>query len=80
VEYSDPPVAVSGEDIEVATGQTVVYRAIISVVTEPSLAGQSVTVGAQFVTVYVVSPYTVEVVYSGAGVEDAVRVIGQTVV
>ena len=35
-----------------------------SVVTEPSLAGQLVTVGAQDVTVYTVVVYTVEVVYA----------------
>lgn len=29
------------------TGQTVVYKAIVSVVTWPNLAGQLVTVGAQ---------------------------------
>lgn len=45
-----------GEDpgepgVWLATGQTVVYREIISVVTLPSLAGQLVTVGAQDVTV-----------------------------
>jgi hypothetical protein len=34
------------------TGQTVVYRAIVSVVTLPILAGQLVTVGAQDVMVY----------------------------
>ena len=33
------------------TGQTVVYREMISVVTEPFLAGQFVTVGAQEVIV-----------------------------
>jgi len=33
-----------------------------SVVTEPSLAGQLVTVGAQDVTVYTVVVYTVEIV------------------
>jgi hypothetical protein len=32
-------------------GQTVVYKLMISVVTEPSLAGQLVTVGAQDVIV-----------------------------
>lgn len=34
------------------TGQTVVYNAIVSVVTLPILAGQFVTVGAQLVIVY----------------------------
>lgn len=34
------------------TGHTVVYNAIVSVVTLPILAGQFVTVGAQLVIVY----------------------------
>jgi len=51
-----PPVSVA------VTGHTVVYRLMTSVVTEPSLAGQLVTVGAQDVTVYTVVLYTVEVV------------------
>ncbi len=33
------------------TGQMVVYRAMVSVVTEPTFAGQLVTVGAHDVTV-----------------------------
>jgi len=42
-----------GVDVSVSvTGQTVVYREMISVVTEPSLAGQFVTVAAQLVMVY----------------------------
>ena len=45
------------------TGQTVVYILIISVVTWPSLEGQSVTLGAQDVIVYTEVAYTVEVVY-----------------
>lgn len=52
----------AGEDGE--TGQTVVYREMVSVVSFPTLAGQSVTSGAQEVTVYVVVAQTVEVVYS----------------
>jgi hypothetical protein len=36
------------------TGQTVVYNEMISVVREPILAGQFVTVGAQLVIVYTV--------------------------
>jgi hypothetical protein len=40
----------------------VVYRATVSVVTLPILAGQSVTVAAQEVTVYIVVVYTVDVV------------------
>jgi hypothetical protein len=44
---------VAGADVSVSvTGQTVVYSEIISVVTEPSLAGQFVTVAAQLVMVY----------------------------
>lgn len=52
-----------GADVDVAappavpvsvsvTGHTVVYRLITSVVTDPILAGQLVTVGAQDVIVY----------------------------
>jgi hypothetical protein len=44
------------------TGQTVVYKAIVSVVTLPILAGQSVTVGAQDVMVYTEVAKTVDVV------------------
>ena len=41
-----------GAPVSVAvTGQIVVYREMISVVTEPILAGQSVTVAAQEVIV-----------------------------
>lgn len=40
-----------GDPLASVTGQTVVYRLITSVVTLPSLAGQSVTVGAHEVTV-----------------------------
>ena len=40
-----------GVAVASATGQTVVYRLMISVVTEPILAGQLVTVGAQDVIV-----------------------------
>lgn len=36
-----------------ATGQIVVYRTLVSVVTEPIFAGQSVTVSGQAVIVYV---------------------------
>jgi len=55
---------VIGELVWVAvTGQTVVYRLMISVVTWP-LAGQLVTVAAQEVMVYTLVVYTVEVVYS----------------
>lgn len=39
-----------------------VYRAIVSVVMESSLAGQSVTVGAHDVIVWIFSVYTTEVV------------------
>jgi hypothetical protein len=43
----------TAEDVSVAvTGQMVVYKAIVSVVTLPILPGQLVTVGAQEVTVY----------------------------
>jgi len=49
--------------VSFATGQTVVYRAIVSVVTFPILAGQLVTSGAQEVTMYTLVVYTVEVVY-----------------
>ena len=52
---------------------------MISVVTEPSLAGQLVTVGAQDVTVYTVVLYTVEVVYGAAEVAaacDSIEVVG----
>jgi len=57
------------------TGQTVVYKAIVSVVTEPSLAGQSVTVAAHDVMVYTDVVYTVDVVdKTAAGVEDTAGV------
>jgi hypothetical protein len=36
------------------TGQIVVYNEIVSVVRDPILAGQSVTVAAQLVIVYIV--------------------------
>lgn len=56
-------------------------------VTEPILAGQSVTVAAQDVMVYVVVAYTVEVVYCvtsgvvvGAATSVLVLVTGHTVV
>ncbi len=39
------------EDSDSSTGQTVVYIEMMSVVTEPILAGQSVTVAAQEVIV-----------------------------
>lgn len=41
----------AGVELAPVTGQTVVYRAIVSVVTEPSFAGQLVTSGAHDVTV-----------------------------
>ena len=41
----------AGDEVASATGHTVVYRLITSVVTEPSFAGQLVTVGAQDVIV-----------------------------
>jgi len=44
-------VDVGTEDSVSVTGQTVVYRLMISVVTEPILAGQLVTSGAQDVMV-----------------------------
>jgi len=71
------------------TGQTVVYNSIVSVVTEPSLAGQLVTVGAQLVIVYTTVVEIVRVVASSpepvlvaVAVEDelSVSVTGQTVV
>jgi hypothetical protein len=71
------------------TGQTVVYNSIVSVVTEPSLAGQLVTVFAQLVMVYTVVVEIVRVVFDspdtplvavGVGDEDSVSVTGQTVV
>jgi hypothetical protein len=45
---------VTVEVMDFATGQTVVYNEIVSVVKEPILAGQSVTVAAQPVIVYTV--------------------------
>jgi hypothetical protein len=42
------------EAMDCVTGQTVVYIEIVSVVKEPILAGQSVTVAAQLVIVYTV--------------------------
>jgi hypothetical protein len=48
--WCTPPGAL-GVVVASATGQTVVYRLMISVVTEPILAGQLVTVGAQDVIV-----------------------------
>jgi hypothetical protein len=68
------------------TGQTVVYNSIISVVTEPSLAGQFVTVGEQEVIVYTVVVEMVKVVVASpdlvvaVGDEVSVSVTGQTVV
>ena len=50
------------------TGQYVVYRLMVSVVTEPY--GQLVTVDAQLEIVYVFVVYIVEIVYSAVG-EDA---------
>jgi len=70
----------------VATGQTVVYKEIISVVTDPNKAGQLVIVGAQLVIVYTEVAYTVEVVDAGGGgggaygTEVAASLTGQTVV
>ncbi len=49
-------------------GQKVVYWVIMSVVTEPRRAGQSVTVDAQEVMVYTEVLKTVEVVRLGAEV------------
>lgn len=78
------------ETSPLVTGQYVVYNAIVSVVTFPMLAGQSVTFGAHEVIVYVLVAYTVEIVYSvadGVGVDVgtglivlAAIVTGQTVV
>lgn len=68
------------------TGQTVVYNSIVSVVTEPSLAGQFVTVGEQEVIVYTVVVEMVKVVVASpdlvvaVGDEVSVSVTGQTVV
>ena len=50
------------------TGQYVVYRLMVSVVTEPY--GQLVTIDAQLEIVYVFVVYIVEIVYSAVG-EDA---------
>jgi hypothetical protein len=50
---------------EVSPGQKVVYSVMISVVTEPMRAGQSVTVAAQEVIVYTDVLNTVDVVTSG---------------
>jgi len=55
-------------DAMVVTGQYVVYRLMVSVVTEPY--GQLVTVDAQLEIVYVFVVYIVEIVYSAVG-EDA---------
>jgi hypothetical protein len=49
-----------------AYGHQVVYRMMVSVVTWPLRAGQSVTVAAQLVIVYTVVVYTVEMVPDGA--------------
>jgi hypothetical protein len=71
------------------TGHTVVYSSIVSVVTEPSLAGQLVTVFAQLVIVYTIVVEIVRVVFDspdtplvavGVGDEVSVSVTGQTVV
>jgi len=59
------------------TGQTVVERTTVSVVSEPILAGQFVTVAAQEVMVYTVVVQMVEVVMAGGG---AALETGQTVV
>lgn len=59
--WPDLAEAVTAGGVWVA-GQTVVYTAIVSVVTEPILPGQSATVGGQAVIVYVVVAYTVLVV------------------
>jgi len=61
-----------GEAPEGLTGQTVVYNKIVSVVREPILAGQFVTVGAQLVIVYTVVLCTVEVVMSWLEVDEVV--------
>jgi hypothetical protein len=53
-------------------GQTVVYNSMVSVVTDPILAGQSVTVGAHDVMVYTVMVLTVDVVSRGLVVETVV--------
>lgn len=48
---SNTPPGTLGVVVASATGQTVVYKLMTSVVTWPSLAGQLVTVGAQDVIV-----------------------------
>ena len=48
---SNAPPGMLGVVVASATGQTVVYKLMTSVVTWPSLAGQLVTVGAQDVIV-----------------------------
>jgi hypothetical protein len=82
-EVEGTPVAVTS-----VMGQTVVLTAMVSVVTWPILPGQSVTVAAQLVMVYVVVVYTVDVVQPAGSEEEAVAsgalvevsVTGQTVV
>lgn len=62
--WEDTPLAEEVALVSVAvTGQTVVYRLMMSVVTLPIRAGQLVTVDAQDVIVYTCVVYTVDVVH-----------------
>jgi hypothetical protein len=64
VTWEDTPLAEEVALVSVAvTGQTVVYRLMMSVVTLPIRAGQLVTVDAQDVIVYTCVVYTVDVVH-----------------
>lgn len=57
------------------TGHTVVYKSTVCVVTDPILPGQSVTVGAHDVIVYVSVSRTVEVVYETTLVDDGEELV-----
>jgi len=61
------------------TGQTVVYKTMVSVVVEPILAGQSVTVAAQEVIVYTEVVYAVDVVYWVVVISEVVELIAAVV-
>jgi len=66
----DEPAAPDGTPVSVAvTGQMVVYS-MTSVVTDPILAGQSVTVGAQEITVYTEVVVKVDVVLALTEAEE----------
>jgi hypothetical protein len=68
---------VEGTLVPSVIGQTVVLTAMVSVVTWPILPGQSVTVAAQLVMVYVVVVYTVDVVQLWEAVVDGTEPLSE---